>query len=228
MQRLARTIARFLELGPDKEVALDLQRDALVGALTSLITSSGAHIADPGAITQSGVVEVALPSPLVDARARELVSRVLPGGLVVVVIPLGGGAHDNPQAAAQKYGPSFDLEKVHGEIETEGEGALVLRGTRRRQPTRDRVKELKGIAHNLEASVLIGMDGLSEGLVASAREALARHGIIKAKMTPRARLDKDDMAVELAWAIGGQVIQRVGKTAVIFRPDVPLHPPGQR
>lgn len=227
MQRLARTIARFLELGPDKEVAVQLERDAVSQALTSLITSSGAHLADPGAVTQCGVVETSLPSPLVDARARELVSRVLPGGTVVVVIPMGAG-EANPQAAAQKYGPSFDLEKVHAEFEADGGGALVMRGMRRRQPSRDRIKELKGIAHNLEASVLIGMDGLSEGLVASAREALARHGIIKAKMTPRARLDKDDMAVELAWAIGGQVIQRVGKTAVIFRPDVPLHPPGHR
>ena len=227
MQRLARTIARFLELGPDKEVAVQLQRDALSQALTSLMTSSGAHLADPGAVTQCGVVETSLPDPLVDANARELVARVLPGGTVVVVIPIGAG-ETNPQAAAQKYGPSFDLEKVHAELETEGEGTLVLRGTRRRQPSRDRIKELKGIAHNLEASVLIGMDGLSEGLVASAREALARHGIIKAKMTPRARLDKDDMAVELAWAIGGQVIQRVGKTAVIYRPDVPFHPPGHR
>lgn len=227
MQRLARTIARFLELGPDKEVAVQLERDAVSQPLTSLITSSGAHLADPGAVTQCGVVETSLPDPLVDARARELVSRILPGGMVVVVIPMSAG-EANPQAAAQKYGPSFDLEKVHAEFEADGEGALVMRGTRRRQPSRDRIKELKGIAHNLEASVLIGMDGLSEGLVASAREALARHGIIKAKMTPRARLDKDDMAVELAWAIGGQVIQRVGKTAVIYRPDVPLHPPGHR
>lgn len=227
MQRLARTIARFLELGPDKEVAVQLERDAISQALTSLVTSSGAHLADPGAVTQCGVVETSLPNPLVDARARELVARVLPGGTVVVVIPMSAG-EANPQAAAQKYGPSFDLEKVHAEFEADGDGALVMRGLRRRQPSRDRIKELKGIAHNLEASVLIGMDGLSEGLVASAREALARHGIIKAKMTPRARLDKDDMAVELAWAIGGQVVQRVGKTAVIYRPDVPFHPPGHR
>ena len=222
MQRLARTIARFLELGPDREVALDVG-DELRAALTSLISSSGAHVADDGAVTQAGLVEVpSLPSPLTPERARALISRILPGGTVVVVVP---GAQGNPQAAAQKYGPSFDLEKVHGELDGE---TLVLRGTRRRQPSRERVKELKGVAHNLEASVLIGMDGLSEGLVASAREALARHGIIKAKMTPRTRLDNEDMAVELAWAIGGQVIQRVGKTAVIFRPDVPLVPPGKR
>lgn len=226
MQRLARTIARFLELGPDREVALDLLNEDLAGSLKSLMSTSGAHLAEEGTVTQCGVVEVKeLPSPLTDARARALVSRVLPGGTVVVVVP---GVHSNAQAAAFKYGPCFDLEKVHGELEADGEGALVLRGIRRRQPARDRIKELKGIAHNLEASILIGMDGLSEGLVASAREALGRHGLIKAKMTPRARLDKEDMAVELAWAIGGQVIQRVGKTAVIYRPDVPLAPPGKR
>jgi RNA-binding protein len=125
----------------------------------------------------------------------------------------------------------FDLEHVHGElVDAEGEApaAVVLRGKRRTQPSRDRIKELRGIAHNLDATILIGRDGLSEGLVASAREALERHGLVKAKLTPRARLDKDDSAVDLAWAAGGQLIQRVGKTAVIFRPDVPLSPPVMR
>jgi 23S rRNA (adenine2503-C2)-methyltransferase len=192
MQRLARTIARLLELGPDREVALDLVSPELLASLTSLINASGAHIAEASAVTQCGVVEVeALPAPLTEARARDLISRVLPGGVVVVVVP---GAHVNAQAAAFKYGPCFDLEKVHGELESDGVGALVMRGQRRKQPTRDRIKELKGIAHNLEASILIGMDGLSEGLVASAREAIGRNGLIQATMTPRARLDKEDMA----------------------------------
>ncbi len=230
MQRLARTIARLLELSPDLEVALDLENADLSTSLASLMNASGAQvIADATVQTSAGVIELAkAPSPLVSERAMALVSRVLPGGTVVVAIH---GVTENAQAMAFKLGPSFDIQHVHAELETSPtDGAalptLVMRGVRRPQPKRDQIKELRGIAHSMEASILIGRDGLSEGLITSAREALARHGLIKAKLTPRARLDKQDSAVALAWAIGGQLIQRVGKTAVIFRPDVELAPPG--
>jgi len=231
MQRLARTIARLLELTPDLEVALDLESADLSSSLASLMNAVGAHVvAEANVQTSAGVIELATaPAPLVSDRTKALVSRVLPGGTVVLAIH---GVTENAQAAAVRLGPSFDLHHVHAELEpAQAEGSLptlVIRGIRRPQPKRDQIKELRGIAHSMEANVLIGRDGLSEGLIASAREALARHGIIKAKLTPRAKLDKQDSVVELAWAIGGQLVQRVGKTAVIYRPDVPLAPPGAK
>lgn len=222
MQRLARTVARLLELAPGKELAIDLETAELATAFESLVSSAGATLV--AEIAPAGVVEISgPPAPLVPERARELIKRIAPGGIVVVIVHHAAG---NAAAVAHKLGPLFDLDHVHGEAGPEGEHpTIVLRGLRRPQPSRVRIKELRGLAHNLEASILIGRDGLSEGLVASAREALERHGLIKAKLTPRARLDKDDSAVDLAWATGGQLIQRVGKTAVLFRPDVPLQPP---
>ena len=222
MQRLARTIARLLDLSPGKELAIDLETPGLETALGSLLDSAGAVVVPE--IAPAGVVEIGkAPSPLVPERARELISRVVAGGTVIVVLH---DATENPAQLTHYLGPSFDLDHVHGEASWVGEDAIVvLRGLRRPQPNRARIKELRGLAHNLEASILIGRDGLSAGLVASAREALERHGLIKAKLTPRARLDKQDSAVELAWAAGGQLVQRVGKTAVLFRPDVPLQPP---
>ncbi len=226
MQRLARTVARLLELAPDREIAIAITTPELQTAFESLVSSAGASIVAEE-IAPSGVVEIAgPPAPLVPENARELISRVVPGGSVVVIIHHAAGS---AAALAHKLGPLFDLDHVHGEAGPEGDHPIiVLRGLRRPQPTRTRIKELRGLAHNLEASILIGRDGLSEGLVASAREALERHGLVKAKLTPRARLDKQDSAVELAWAAGGQLVQRVGKTAVIFRPDVPLQPPTSR
>jgi RNA-binding protein len=227
MLRLARTIARLLELAPGREFAASFASPALETAIGSLVNASGATIVPE--IAPAGVVELTQgPSPLVPEAARELISRVVPHGTVVIVIHK---LHENAQSAAQRLGPVFDLEHVHAEVvDAEGDApaALVLRGKRRVQPSRERIKELRGLAHNLDATILIGRDGLSEGLIASAREALERHGLVKAKLTPRARLDKDDSAVDLAWAAGGQLIQRVGKTAVIFRPDVPLAPPVMR
>ncbi len=227
MQRLARTVARLLELAPGREVLLAVSTPELTSALASLFDSAGALGLPPDAPSPvpAAVVEVARPpAPLVPAAAREPIARVAPGGTVVVIVHHAAG---NPALLARNLGPLFDLDHVHGEAGPEGEHPIVvLRGTRRPQPTRARIKELRALAHALEASILVGRDGLSQGLVDSAREALARHGLIKAKLTPRARLDKEDAAVELAAAAGGQLVQRVGKTAVIYRPDVPLAPPG--
>ena len=225
MQRLARTIARLLDLAPGRELALDLETPELRAALDSLFGAVGASVVDE--IAPAGVVEIALPpSPTVPERARELIGRVVPGGTVVVVIHHIAG---NVTGVAQRLGPVFDLEHVHGEAGPEGDHpTIVLRGTRRAQPSRTRLKDLRALAHDLEPTILIGRDGLSEGLVASAREALERHGLVKARLNDRARLDKQDAAVDLAWAAGGQLVQRVGKTAVIYRPDVPLKPPASK
>lgn len=223
MLGLARTVARLLGLAPERPVALSLDSAPLKSSLESLLGSAGAVVAEGEAA--AGVVEVeAPPSPLVPLAARELIARVEPGGTVVVIVHRAPG---NPSNLARELGPLFDLEHVHGEPAPLDETpTVVLRGLRRAQPTRARLKELRTIAHRLEASILIGRDGLSPGLVASARSALARHGLVKAKLTPRAKLDKEDAAAELAAAAGGQLVQRVGKTALIYRPDVPLAPPG--
>lgn len=223
MSRLARVTARLLDLRPGLELALDIEQPELRAALESLLTSAGATIVD--GIAPAGVVDVATaPDPLVPARGKALVERVAPGGLVVVVLHSGA---DNPQHAAQVFGPAFDLAKVHGEAE---EAAVVLRGTRRPAIGREKAKELRGHSHHMEPTIMIGKDGLSAGLVESAREALLRHGLIKAKITPHTarRVDTDDVALELAWAAGGQLVQRVGHTCLIYRPDAPLAPAVKR
>jgi len=219
MSRLARIVSRLLEPKPGLEVALDIADPALAAGLESLFGSAGVTVVE--GIAPAGVLDLPeAPSPLVPARAKALVRRVVPGGTLVVAV-LGG--HDNPQQAAQRLGPSFDLIKVHGEAE---DGAVVLRGTRRPAVARDRMKELRGLAHRMEPTVMVGKDGLSEALVVSARDELLRHGLVKAKITPHTarRVDTDELADDLAWAAGAQLLQRVGHTCLLYRPDVELAP----
>ena len=87
---------------------------------------------------------------------------------------------------------------------------------------------LRRLAHNLEPTVLVGKGGIGAGLVDATLEALERHGIVKVKLTRVATVDKDDGLQELAWSCGAEVVQRVGKTAVLRRVDVPLAPPVSR
>ncbi|MFO0751166.1 MAG: YhbY family RNA-binding protein [Myxococcota bacterium] len=223
MSRLARVTARLLDLRPGLELAIDVEQPELKGLLESFFTSAGVTAVD--GIAPAGLLDLAqAPDPLVPARARALIERVVPGGMIVVVLHKGG---ENPQHAAQVFGPAFDLTKVHGEAE---EDAVVLRGTRRAPIARDKAKELRGYSHAMEPSIMIGKEGLTPGLVTSAREALMRHGLVKAKITPHTarRVDTDDVATDLAWAAGGQLVQRVGHTCLIYRPDAPLAPAVKR
>jgi RNA-binding protein YhbY len=51
---------------------------------------------------------------------------------------------------------------------------------------------------------------------------------VKAKLTRACEHEKVAACDDLAWATGAQCIQRVGRTAVLYRADVPLDPPVKR
>jgi len=220
MSRIAKTVTRLLDLTPNGTFALSLSDEGLAAAVRGLAESAGAVEVEDGE-AERGLVDLeAAPAPLVPERVRELISRVAPGGNVVVVIHTRSDEHVNELAA--RVGPCLDLTGVDAR---EDGLVIVMRGQRRKALTRTRIKELRGVAHGVEASVLIGRHGLTPEIVAAARAAVERHGLIKAKMTPQCELDKVAVAHELAWATGSKLVQRIGKTAVLYRPDIKLDPP---
>ena len=62
----------------------------------------------------------------------------------------------------------------------------------------------------------------------AAEAGLLRHGIVKVKLTRACDLEKSQALDDLAWATGAETVQRVGKTAVLYRRDVTLDPPVKR
>jgi RNA-binding protein len=221
---LARAVSRLALLGPEQELAIDIADEGLRTALGSLATSAGAILYDAAAgetsICPNGVVDLAtVPAPLVPERVKRLIGRVAPGGTVIVIVHSG---LDNPQHAAQVWGVSFDLHKVHGE---KVEDAIILRGTRRLPIERSRLKALRQIAHALPATVLIGREGLTSSLIAAAQSALERHGLVKIRQTPMCKLPKAEVVSDLLWATGAQLVSRIGGVSVLYRGDVPFEPP---
>ena len=220
MSRIARTVTRFLDLTPDSTLALDLSDEALAVAVRSLAGSAGATEPEEGPV-QRGLVDLeGPPDPLVPDRVKQLVERVAPGGTVVAVIHQPGDGNSNELAA--QIGPCLDLNEVNAEREGH---VLILRGRRRKALAKARVKELRGLGHAIEASVLVGRQGLTPEIVAATRAALERHGLVKAKLTPQCELDKESASRDLAWATGSKLLQRIGKTALLYRPDIKLEPP---
>ncbi|MBW7904472.1 MAG: YhbY family RNA-binding protein [Phycisphaerae bacterium] len=82
-----------------------------------------------------------------------------------------------------------------------------------------RRRELVAAGHALRATISVSAEGVSEGLVAHVREALAHHELVKVRVQTEDRADCDRIAAELARALGCELVQRVGRVALLHRAD---------
>ena len=76
---------------------------------------------------------------------------------------------------------------------------------------------LRGRAHALKPVIQIGNNGLSPGVLAETRRALADHELIKLRIQAADRADRDALLAELVRATGGALVTRIGHVAVLFQ-----------
>ena len=84
--------------------------------------------------------------------------------------------------------------------------------------TNAQTRFLRGQAHGLKAMLQVGGKGISDALVAEVDGALEHHELIKVKVAAEDRDTRDAMVEELARRAGAALVQRIGHTAVLFRP----------
>jgi len=85
---------------------------------------------------------------------------------------------------------------------------MPLNGKQRRQ--------LRALGHHLDAVVRVGADGVTEGVIAAARQALADHELIKVKIAA----DRDERAraiEQLVQGTGSEVAQTLGRTVLLWK-----------
>ena len=78
---------------------------------------------------------------------------------------------------------------------------------------------LRGQAHDLKAMLQVGGKGISDALVAEVELALEQHELIKVKVGGEDREARDAMIGTLAERTGAALVQRIGHTAVLYRPS---------
>ena len=78
---------------------------------------------------------------------------------------------------------------------------------------------LRGQAHDLKAMLQVGGKGITDALVAEIDLALEHHELIKVKVAAPDREARDAMIAELAERTEAAVVQRIGHTAVLYRPS---------
>lgn len=78
---------------------------------------------------------------------------------------------------------------------------------------------LKGLAHPLTPLVQIGKEELTPGLIESIKTELLRHELIKVKIGNNCGLEKHDTSETLAVRTDSALIQLIGKTIVLYKPN---------
>ena len=78
---------------------------------------------------------------------------------------------------------------------------------------------LRGQAHDLNAMLQVGGKGITDSLVSEVDNALEHHELIKVKVAAEDREARDAMIGELAQRAGAALVQRIGHTAVLYKPS---------
>ncbi|TKI08592.1 ribosome assembly RNA-binding protein YhbY [Martelella alba] len=80
-------------------------------------------------------------------------------------------------------------------------------------------QHLKGLAHPLKPVVILGGNGLTEGVLAEIEQALAHHELIKVKIAAEDRDAKTLIADAIVRETGAVKVQIIGSILVLYRPS---------
>ena len=78
---------------------------------------------------------------------------------------------------------------------------------------------LRGQAHGLKAILQVGGKGISATLVEEVSGALEHHELIKVKVAAEDREARDALIDELVRRTDSALVQRIGHTAIVYRPS---------
>lgn len=75
---------------------------------------------------------------------------------------------------------------------------------------------LKGLAHDLDPSVLVGQAGVTDAVVDQVEAALAAHELIKIRLAGH-RDARQAMAEEVARRLDAHLVDSIGRMAILYR-----------
>lgn len=78
---------------------------------------------------------------------------------------------------------------------------------------------LRGLGHHLRPVVTLGKHGLDEGVTEQLEANLRAHELIKVRLLPTCPVDKHALADAATGRLGATVVQKLGNTVLLYRPD---------
>ena len=83
--------------------------------------------------------------------------------------------------------------------------------------TKPQSKHLKTLAHNLKPVIMVGQNGVTENVLKELEIALDFHELVKIKIAGENKASCSAVIDELTQASNADVVQKIGKTLVLFR-----------
>jgi RNA-binding protein len=83
--------------------------------------------------------------------------------------------------------------------------------------TKNQLRFLRGLAHDLKPIIHVGAKGMSDALLGELDAALEHHELVKVKIGAEDRDGRDDIAESLAARSGAETVQRIGHTVTLYR-----------
>ena len=78
-------------------------------------------------------------------------------------------------------------------------------------------KRLKGLGHHLKPVVIIGSQGLTEGVMAELNRALTDHELIKVRVAVGDREDRAQLTSECLALSGAHLVAQTGRMLLLYR-----------
>ena len=78
---------------------------------------------------------------------------------------------------------------------------------------------LRGLGHELQPIVFLGKEGVSPAAIQAVREAYHQHELIKIRLERGCSVPRREAAEQLAAATASHLIQVLGRTVLLYRPD---------
>lgn len=83
--------------------------------------------------------------------------------------------------------------------------------------TNKQTKYLRGLSHDIKPVVMIGNSGVTEGVLGELETCLARHELIKVRISGVEREDRQKMANDLCEKSNSELVNTIGHIAVLYR-----------
>ncbi|HCV24578.1 MAG TPA: ribosome assembly RNA-binding protein YhbY [Candidatus Latescibacteria bacterium] len=80
-------------------------------------------------------------------------------------------------------------------------------------------RHLRSLAYGLKPTVSVGRQGLSQPVLASIQDAYNTAELVKIRLERAWEIDRKEAAAQLADATDSHLIQVLGRTVLLYRPD---------
>ncbi|MBN2448555.1 MAG: YhbY family RNA-binding protein [Phycisphaerae bacterium] len=79
-------------------------------------------------------------------------------------------------------------------------------------------RELTARSHHLKTMLTVAHDGITDQIVAHVRQSLARHDLIKVRVSATTAAESDAAAAQLAERVPCELVRRVGRVVLLYSP----------